>query len=51
VALDEWRYEEVPVGRIEPAWRPDVAGIHTINAAGGLSVVDVRLRRRRKFRR
>lgn len=51
VALDEWCYEEVPVGRIEPAWRPDVAGIHTINAAGGLSVIDVRVKQRRRFLR
>jgi hypothetical protein len=48
LTLSERDYEEAPAGRIEPRWRRDVLGIHTINTAGCLSVIDVRLRKWRK---
>ena len=41
------RYRERVVHRITPAWDSSLLGMHTLNAAGGLSVVDfLRLARR-----
>jgi hypothetical protein len=34
------RFREVPISRITPGWRPGLIGTHTLNAAGGLTVVD-----------
>jgi hypothetical protein len=45
--LDEEGFAEEEVARLSPAWRPDLIGTHTLNAAGGLTVIDAqRLRRR-----
>lgn len=41
--LDLEAYVEEPIGRIDPAWAPDVAGTHTVNAAGQLTVIDARV--------
>ncbi|MBM4439026.1 MAG: hypothetical protein FJ027_01280 [Candidatus Rokubacteria bacterium] len=43
--LDPERYDEVPVTTLGPSWRPGLTGLHTVNAAGGLTVIDVRRRR------
>jgi hypothetical protein len=43
--LDMERYEETPVTTLTPTWEPGLSGIHTINAASGLTVIDVALRR------
>lgn len=40
--LSQDEYIEVGVTRLDPRWRPDVVGIHTINAIDGLSVLDTR---------
>lgn len=45
--IDDDEYREVEVSRILPEWRPELTGIHTINAAAGLTVIDVRVLRRR----
>lgn len=37
-------YAEESIGRIDPTWHPAVAGVHTINAAGSLTVIDARVR-------
>lgn len=42
--LDDDRFEETPVTRLDPCWHPDVVGIHTVNAIDGLTVVDARRR-------
>jgi hypothetical protein len=34
------RYRETAVSRVDPTWRPGLRGTHTLNAAGGLTVVD-----------
>ncbi|HJR41099.1 MAG TPA: hypothetical protein VJ812_03370 [Gemmatimonadaceae bacterium] len=47
--LDLEAFEEVEVARLHANWRPDLTGMHTINAAGGMTVVDVRLKRPRLF--
>jgi hypothetical protein len=47
--LDPQGYSEVPVTRLTPNWRPDVSGVHTVNSAPGLTVVDARIRRWRLF--
>jgi hypothetical protein len=47
VRLNENEYAEQPVSRIVPGWPKDIHGIHTLNHDGGMTVVDVRLRRRR----
>lgn len=36
------RFSEVVVDRIEPNWEPGLTGVHTINAAAGLSMLDAR---------
>ena len=46
VRLDVDAYVEETIGRIDPHWAPDVVGTHTINAAGQLTVIDVRVVRR-----
>ncbi|PVE20521.1 hypothetical protein DC522_31785 [Microvirga sp. KLBC 81] len=38
--ISESRFHEEPVSRITPSWRPGLRGTHTLNAAGGLTVVD-----------
>lgn len=38
--LDEKVFAEEEVGRLLPAWRPDLVATHTLNAAGGLTVID-----------
>ena len=43
--LDPEGYAEVPAAILTARWRPGLTGLHTVNAAGGLTVVDVRLRR------
>jgi hypothetical protein len=40
VRLDPSAYEERTVGRLDPEWRPGLIGVHTINAIGGLTVID-----------
>jgi hypothetical protein len=46
--LDTERYAEVAVTTLRGDWRPGLVGLHTVNAAGGLTVVDLRLRRWRR---
>jgi len=43
--LTETAYEERCVQTIEPHWRNDVAGVHTINHADGCTVIDALLKR------
>lgn len=50
VRLDTSAYEEVAANVLTPAWRRGLDGIHTINAAGRLTVIDVRLRRWKTWR-
>ena len=45
--LDLDAYVEEPIGRIDPDWEPSMVGTHTINAAGPLTVIDGRFRRKR----
>jgi hypothetical protein len=45
VRLDTSNYDETPETVLAPAWQTGFTGIHTINAAAGLTVVDVRVRR------
>jgi hypothetical protein len=45
--IDREEYREVEASRIFPNWLPDMAGTHTLNAAGGLTVVDAWLKRRK----
>lgn len=47
--LDPETYEELEVGRITPNGDPSVAGIHTLNRVGNMTVIDC-LMRSRKFR-
>ena len=42
--LDPQGYRERPVTRIDPDWAPGLVGAHTINATGGLTIMDVRRR-------
>lgn len=39
--LTEREYEEQTVARLAPEWIPGIRGIHTVNAAGGLTVIDI----------
>jgi len=43
VRLDLDEYVETEVATIEPEWRPDLIGTHTINVVPGLAVIDGRL--------
>jgi hypothetical protein len=47
IRLDLNDYEEVTVGKLLPRWRPGLTGIHTVNALGGLTVIDARHRIRK----
>lgn len=47
LTLSESEYQEELVGRLEPRWREHLVGTHTVNAAGPVTVLDVRIRRRR----
>jgi hypothetical protein len=38
--LTPTRYRETAVSRVAPTWRPGLRGTHTLNAAGGLTVID-----------
>jgi hypothetical protein len=38
--LTKDRFQETTVGRIDPGWRKDIYGVHTINRAGCLTVLD-----------
>lgn len=40
-------FRERPVWRVEPRWAPGLIATHTLNAAGGLTVVDAQRRRPR----
>lgn len=42
--LDTAAFEERTVARLSPDWRPGITGVHTVNASGGLTVIDVRRR-------
>jgi hypothetical protein len=42
VRLDEHWYEEETVARLLPKWQPGLTGVHTVNALGGLTVIDVK---------
>ena len=44
VRIDERSYEEVTAGRVVPDWAPGLTGVHTVNALGGLTVIDARRR-------
>lgn len=48
--ITETEYREVEVSRLDPVWRSGLDGTHTINFAGGLTVIDARVRRRRSSR-
>ncbi len=49
--LDESAYEEETVARIVPNWQPGLTGVHTVNALGSLTVIDVKRRASRLPRR
>lgn len=42
VRLDDHGYEEETVTRLLPQWQPGLNGVHTVNALGGLTVIDAR---------
>ena len=42
--LSPTHFSEVVSERRDPSWRADLAGMHTVNADGGLTVIDVRRR-------
>jgi hypothetical protein len=47
VELTPASFREVEVSHLTPTWRPGLNGTHTIAAAGDLTVIDARQRRRR----
>ena len=47
--LDPEAYEEVEVDKIVPNWGPQVAGVHTFNVAGNMTVIDCVVRRKRSL--
>ena len=47
VRLTPEDYEEVSVGKLLPMWQPGLTGVHTVNALGGLTMIDARRRIRR----
>jgi len=47
--LSPERYEEVEVDRIIPDWAPNVAGVHTFNQVGNMTVIDCLVRRRKRW--
>lgn len=44
--LDPDTYEEVEVEKVLPDWSPQVAGVHTLNHTGDMTVIDCLVRRR-----
>lgn len=42
--LSETEYQEELIGRMDPRWRPLLVGTHTVNAAGPVTVLDVRVK-------
>ncbi len=44
VRLDTAAYIEEPISRIAPTWSPGMLGVHTVSAAGPLTVADARVR-------
>jgi hypothetical protein len=49
VRLDPEVYEEVEVEKIVPKWGPEVAGVHTFNLAGNMTVIDCAVRRKKSW--
>jgi hypothetical protein len=47
VRLSPLEYEETTVGRLTPGWQPGLTGVHTVNALGGLTLIDARRRIRK----
>jgi hypothetical protein len=47
VRLDASEFREEAVSRLEAKWAPSLHGVHTVNTAPGISVIDVLVRRRR----
>lgn len=47
VRLDPEVYEEIEERRFIPNWSPRVIGVHTLNAAGDLTMIDCLIRRNR----
>jgi hypothetical protein len=47
IRLDAHGYEEETVGKLLPRWQPGLTGVHTVNALGGLTVIDARRRIRK----
>jgi hypothetical protein len=47
VRLDASEFREEAVARVEARWAPNLHGIHTVNTAAGISIIDVLVRRRR----
>jgi hypothetical protein len=45
--LDKEVYQEEQVARILPEWHKDVLATHTLNSDGGMTVIDVYLKRRK----
>ena len=45
--LNSETYEEVEVDKIIPNWEPNVMGVHTLNQAGDMTVIDCLLRRKK----
>lgn len=42
-------YESVPVGQVLPDWKRGLSGVHTVNALGGLTVIDALRTTRKPF--
>jgi len=47
VRIDPREYAEVEAARILPDWNPHVAGVHTLNHSGGLTMMDCIFRKQR----
>jgi hypothetical protein len=47
VTLTSDRYEERPIGHLEPDWSPDYVAVHSFSSAGGLTLMDAVFRERR----
>jgi hypothetical protein len=45
--IDNEAYAETEIAQIRPGWRKDLVGTHTLNAAQGLTAIDMRRVRRR----
>jgi hypothetical protein len=45
--IDLREYREKEVAKLLPNWAPDLVGTHTLNAAGNLTVLDARMKRKR----